>query len=112
MADICYLNEGDRALVAVRGELSIFHAARLRDELFEALSGHPELDIDLGEVEDCDSSGIQLLLMLKREARRQDKRLALFNHAPCIADVIELLNLGTELGDPLVLLMDNQRGRP
>lgn len=111
MARICYLKEADRTLLAVQGELNIYHAARLKDELLEALSSQPELEVDLGEVEDCDSSGVQLLLLLKREARRQDKRLSLVNHSACVADVIELLNLVSELGDPLVLLLDSRRAR-
>ncbi|MCY1464582.1 anti-anti-sigma factor [compost metagenome] len=109
MARICYLKEADRTLLAVQGELNIYHAARLKDELLEALASQTELEVDLGEVEDCDSSGVQLLLLLKREARRQDKRLSLVNHSACVADVIELLNLVSELGDPLVLLLDSRR---
>lgn len=104
MATLRRADEPDSHAFGLEGELNIFHGARLRDELLALLAEREALELDLGEVVDCDSSGIQLLLMLKREARRQDKRLTLVNHAPCVADVIELLNLGMELGDPLVLL--------
>lgn len=111
MSRISFLKEGDRSLLAIQGELNIYHAARLKEELLEALASRAELEVDLGEVEDCDSSGVQLLLLLKREARRQDKRLALVNHSRCVAEVIDLLNLVSELGDPLVLLLESRRVR-
>ncbi|MCY1360163.1 anti-anti-sigma factor [compost metagenome] len=111
MARICVLMEGDRPLLAIQGELNIYHAARLKDELLQALAIHVELEVDLGEVEDCDSCGVQLLLLLKREARRQDKRLTLVNHSACVTEVIDLLNLVSELGDPLVLLMESRGAR-
>ncbi|MCY1374382.1 anti-anti-sigma factor [compost metagenome] len=112
MARICYLNEVEPTQLALQGELNIYHAARLKDELLEALAAQPELEVDLGEVEDCDSSGVQLLLLLKREARRRGKRLALINHSACVTEVIDLLNLASELGDPVVLLMDSWRTHP
>ncbi|WP_271408706.1 STAS domain-containing protein [Pseudomonas sp. Q1-7] len=112
MAKICYLTEGDRPLVAIQGELNIYQAAHLKDELLAVLSNQSALDLDLADVEDCDSSGVQLLLLLKREARRQDKHLSLVNHSSCVTEVIELLNLVSELGDPLVLPLSNPRVRP
>ena len=109
MATLNRAGEAPGNAFRLEGELNIFHGARLRDELLSLLAEHADLELDLADVVDCDSCGIQLLLLLKREARRQDKRLALVNHSACVAEVIELLNLGMELGDPLVLPADHGR---
>lgn len=88
----------------VRGEFNIYHALRLKDELLALLDAEQELEIDLGEAEDCDTSGVQILLLLKRSARARGKRLALVNHSASVLEAMELLNLVSELGDPLLLL--------
>jgi anti-anti-sigma regulatory factor len=46
---------------------------------------------------------VQILLVLKREAQRLGKQLAFVNHSPAVREVLDLLNLVAELGDPLVI---------
>ena len=48
-------------------------------------------------------AGLQLLLLLKREAQRGDKRVALIRHSQAVRATIEFCNLAAELGDPLVI---------
>ncbi|GAB6042414.1 STAS domain-containing protein [Endothiovibrio diazotrophicus] len=51
------------------GELTIFAAAELKQPLLDALNGAPGLTLDLSAVEELDTAGLQLLLLLAREAR-------------------------------------------
>ena len=75
-----------------------------RSELLGALhTDSAMLEIDLSSVEEVDSSGMQLLLMLKQEAARLNKRLVYSHHSPAVISVIELLHLGRYLGDPLLI---------
>jgi anti-anti-sigma factor len=106
MSEIHSREEAGRFIAAVQGEFNIYSAAQLKDELLGVLDSHQQLDIDLGGVEDFDSSGVQILLMLKREAQRQGRSLTLTQHAPSVREVLDLLNLVAELGDPLVIPLD------
>jgi len=110
MSEIICREDGARVVAAVQGEFGIYSAAQLRTELLHLLLANPQLDIDLGEVGEFDSSGVQILLVLKREAQRQNKELTFIHHSPSVREVLDLLNLVAELGDPLVIPSDG--GRP
>lgn len=109
MSEIISREEAGRLVVSVQGEFGIYAAAQLREELLHLLLANPQLDIDLGEVGDFDCSGVQILLVLKREALRQNKELNFVHHSPSVREVLDLLNLVAELGDPLVIPSDGGR---
>jgi anti-sigma B factor antagonist len=96
---------GGRSLVHVSGEMTIFQAAELKPELLMCLRQNELRDVtfDLSQVSEIDTSGLQLMLMLKREAQELGKALTFTHHSPSVLAVVDLLNLGSELGDPLLL---------
>lgn len=57
--------------IAISGEMNIYAAATLQQQLFALLRDAPgSLQIDLGKVTAIDTSGVQLLLMLQRIGKR------------------------------------------
>jgi ABC-type transporter Mla MlaB component len=58
---------------------------------------------DLLQVGDIDTAGLQLLILLKKEAQRTGKRVAIVAHSQAVRSVIDFCNLAAELGDPLVI---------
>jgi anti-anti-sigma factor len=96
---------GGRSVVKLKGELTIFQAADLKAELLMCLNQGERRDVefDLAQVTEIDSTGVQLMLMLKREAQKQDKALTFTHHSLPVLGVIDLLNLGGTLGDPLLM---------
>jgi anti-sigma B factor antagonist len=109
MASITSHNEAGRNSLSIVGDLNIYAAASSRQELFQALEAVEQLEIDLSGIEDFDSSGVQLLLLLKREAGRNRKQLEFVAHSPVVREVIDLLNLGAHLGDPMVIPKNDGR---
>jgi anti-sigma B factor antagonist len=67
-----------RATLSLEGDLTISRAAELKPRLLDALSG--PLDVDLSGVTAIDGAGLQLLVMLSREAARRGVPIAW--HAP------------------------------
>jgi len=104
--------ETGRYIFEIAGEFNIYSAVQLKDELLGLLGSHKQLEIDLGAVEDFDSTGVQILLLLKREAQRQGRSLTFIQHSPAVREVLDLLNLVAELGDPMVIPLDARGGRP
>ena len=92
-----------RHALALEDDLTIYHAAELKARLLEALHSCDELELDLLQVGEIDSAGLQLLILLKREAQRAGKRVAIVAHSQAVCATIEFCNLAAELGDPLVL---------
>jgi anti-anti-sigma factor len=77
----------DTSVVAISGAMTIYDAAAGKDTLLEALNGAAELEIDLSEVAEVDTAGLQLLVLLMREAASAGKRVALSRHSPAVLEV-------------------------
>lgn len=94
---------GNRQRLSLTDNLTIYQAEALKAQLLQALAAASELELDLSQVGDMDTAGLQLLIMLKREAQQQGKQLSLQGHSPAVRSVIDFCNLAAEFGDPLYL---------
>lgn len=86
------------------GELTLSHATECRDSLFAALSGNPELEIDLLNVTQIDTAGVQLLMAVHREALTLGKPLRWLGFSLVVQEAFELLDLTELLGQPGAVL--------
>lgn len=86
------------------GEMTIYQVTELKQALLDALAQHNEIELDLSAVSEMDTSGVQLLMLMKREAGVAGKVLKLAGHSPAVLEVFELLGLSGWFGDPQVLL--------
>ena len=89
--------------LAITGELTIYTAAELRQQLLDALATGQEVDVDLSQVSEIDSAGMQLMVAAKREAAGRNQLLHFTNHSQAVFDVLELCKLSGHLGDPLLI---------
>lgn len=84
-------------------DLTIYSAARLKKSLVDALNQPGPLELDLSEVEDMDTAGVQLLVALKREGQRRNREIRLVSHSPTVVAVLDLFSLSGPFGDPVVI---------
>ena len=75
--------------------------ASIRQVLLAALAGCDELVVDLSRVESIDTVGFQLMLTVKMEAARLNKKIRFIEHSRAILGVLADLNEHSFLGDPL-----------
>jgi anti-sigma B factor antagonist len=87
----------------IKGELNIFTAAELRLQLLEALATGTEIEVDLAQVSEIDSAGLQLMLAAKREAAGRNVALHFTGHSPAVCEALELCKLSGQLGDPVLI---------
>ena len=94
-------------LVHLSGELCVHRARELHQEIGmhvrEAAATRKALDVDLSEVIEIDSAGIQVLLHAKRELERQGIQMHLLRHAEAVVQSFDLLGLSRHFGDPMVV---------
>jgi len=94
----------------LEGDLTIYEAVALKTTLIAALNEGPILELDLSGVEEIDTAGLQLLLLLKYEAQAVSGQVHLVQHSPVVREVIDLCDLGTVFGDPIVMGWRNTAG--
>lgn len=84
-------------------ELTIFTAAKQKQQLLTFLESDHDLEINLSKVTEMDTAGLQLLILVKREAANAAKSLKFVLHSKVVLDILELANLTTAFGDQVVL---------
>lgn len=97
--------------LGIAGEFTIFTAAELKERLLDNIdhSTTQEVEIDLSEVGEIDSAGLQLMILAKRHAAGQGKTLRFCRHSDPVLDLLDLCDLAGYFGDP-VLIRSRQQG--
>jgi len=89
--------------IAIRNEMTIYTALEQRNALLPHLKAEQTLQLDLSEVSEIDSAGMQLLIHMKKEAKRHNNHFSLINHSQAVVEVITLLGLTSFFGDPVII---------
>jgi len=101
-----------RCKAVVEGSMTIYEAAADKPLLLSAVATAKETEIDLSSVDEMDTAGVQLLILVKRESLKAGKVLRLTGHSPASLDVLERYNLGAYFGDAAVVsLREHKKGR-
>ena len=75
--------------------LNSFHNNALRDSLYELVQGRqePRVALDLLNVDYLSSSGVAILVGLKRRVETRSGKLVLYNVQPIVTDLLKVMKL-------------------
>ena len=90
-------------LIRLPDEVSISTVALLRVALEQARILDVPTTLNLADVAEFDTSGLQMLMTLRQRARRRGVRLRLSNHSFAVLRQIELSGTAAFFGDRLVI---------
>jgi anti-anti-sigma factor len=83
----------------VDGEMTIYRATEVAQTLFAAVRAHAgDVHLDLSDVTEFDTAGLQLVLMARRLAESNGHRLDLVQPSECVLDVLKLCNVSLSKG--------------
>jgi anti-sigma B factor antagonist len=94
---------GDPCHLRLEGEMTIFTALDLKERLLTSLSLCRQIDVNLSQVSEMDSAGLQLMILAKREAKAMGKEIRFVAHSPAVVDALEMCRLTGYFGDPVVM---------
>lgn len=66
--------DNDGLHLAISGEMTVYYAVKLKKVLTQELASCSGITLDLAGVHDADTSGFQLIVFLRNEARRLGKK--------------------------------------
>ena len=89
--------------LVIAEDMTIYNAAAHKQGLLDALLATDRLEIDLSAVSEIDTAGFQLLVLVKREARRLNKEALIVAHSEAVRDVLDFYNMAAAFGDPLLI---------
>ena len=91
-------DKGGVCSVRLEGEMTIYTANEQAECLLGELENCQTLELDLADISDIDSAGVQVLLALHRASDEIGHTLSLVNHSQSVLEVLELLDLQASLG--------------
>ena len=90
---------GPSLVIAIHGEIDVFSAPELRDELLRVIRRYgPRLALDLAGVTFIDCAGVNVLLATRRRAGLEDGSVDVIRTSPRVRRVISLLGLEWAFG--------------
>jgi anti-sigma B factor antagonist len=95
--------ENEPCRFVIEGEMTIYTALELKDRLLAPLPQCADMELDLAGVGEIDSAGLQLLVLLKQEAKAQGKSLSITGHSPAVLEIFDLCKLEGFFGDPVLI---------
>ncbi len=105
-----YTVQEDKLQLTLRGSLTIFQAAERKPELLHALAlAQRVVVLDMSAVDEIDTAGIQLVLLLRRELIASARHLELGSCSPAVLSALDLLQLH-ERFNPLPMDSDESDG--
>ena len=84
-------------------KMSIYAAMDLRSLFSATLMDHDQIEVNLSNVTEIDSAGLQLMIALKNDALKQGKNIIFTEHSTDVMDFLELFNMIKFFGDPVIM---------
>jgi len=82
-----------RRILVLEGPLTIYTAAERKDLLLELFPLAQEVELDLGGVDEIDTAGLQLLVVIKQASLRHGSSLLLSNPSTAVLDALDMSGL-------------------
>lgn len=98
--------------LVLEGAVAIYAARELKERLLSAVRDNRELHLDLSQVTELDSAGLQVLYLAKREAARREHALRIVAHSDAVREVLDLCNLHAYFGDPTLIPAREPEAQP
>jgi len=95
--------KGKKKALSLTGELTIYNALEFKQQLTTHMQDITELELDLSDVSELDTSGFQILLMVKNYLQDKKIDMKMINHSKSVIEVLDLYNMLSVFGDPVVL---------
>ena len=82
-------------------ELTIYRADEIKQQLLALLQGSAALEIDLSQVAEIDTAGLQLLMLARREALARGRALRFVRPSAAVDEALALLALAPFFGESI-----------
>jgi ABC-type transporter Mla MlaB component len=83
--------------------MTIYEAQELQTLFLTTLKQYQKIEVDLSQVAEIDSAGLQLMVALKNDALKQNRSMIFSAHSLKVIELLELFNMTQFFGDPVVL---------
>jgi len=92
----------------IPGDMTIYEAEEIKTLFRKAEESEGDIIIDLANVSEIDTCGIQLMISLKKSLKEKERDVSFESHTDAVIDLFDIFDVSTYFGDPIIL--DKQAG--
>jgi len=89
-------------LIFIQDEMTIYNVLEHKNKLYPYLKNENGLHIDLTDVSEIDSAGMQLLIFLKHQSKIEKNEIIFINHSESFMEVINIFNFSSFFDVPVI----------
>ncbi len=98
------MSENTLKLAVLKPEsMTIYEATELHTSFLATLADYEQIEVDLSNVVEIDSAGLQLMVAFKNDANRQKKSMSFTSHSREVIELFDMFNMTRFFGDQVVL---------
>lgn len=87
----------------IPADMTIYEAGEIKDLFSQALAKNKNINVNLSNVSEIDSAGLQLMVSLKKNALEKDTIVQYNSHSQAVIGLLDLYDMTAHFGDPVVL---------
>jgi len=91
------VNDADKSILSIDGELTIYTAAEYKKYLVENFSSEHTLDVDLQGIEEIDTCGLQLLAAMCKQLSDKGNEINIVATSDIAKEALETSRLMTDM---------------
>jgi anti-sigma B factor antagonist len=95
--------------LSLSGKCTVYTAAQLKKTLLEVFSKNENILINLENVTDFDTAGLQVFVSAKNTAKANHKKIKFISHPECVIAIFDLYGLISFFGDKIVLTPNEKK---
>jgi anti-sigma B factor antagonist len=95
MMELVYQQDNTHSRLLICGEMTVSFMAEHKELLLSYVRSHADLTIDLAQVSQIDTAGVQMIMLLKKESHDLGHIVLLTGHSQPVKELINLLRLAT-----------------
>lgn len=97
----------EECLLTIEGDMTVYHIVEIKNQFLDFLYKCKTIIVDLGSVNEFDSSAAQVFVLIKREAIRLNKTLKCINHSEAVLTVLDLFGLMSMFSEKIHIPNEN-----
>lgn len=91
------------------GGCTIYNVGKLKETLVNLILTNENVLVDLKEVSDFDTAGLQLFVSAKNMVNRLNKKIKFVEHPACVISILDLYGLVSFFGDKIMLTPEEKK---
>ncbi len=89
--------------ISLIGKCTIYNVGKLKKSFIATIEENENILIDLSQVSDFDTAGLQLFVAAKNTIKNKNKKIKFVNHPVCVLAIFDLYGLISFFGDKIIV---------